>query len=134
MKKLSRKGEFFCVLESGDWGTGSQVSGGDDVLCSVGQEEDDVGDDEDRHGGLQWEKGVDVIPKEHDADDKDDAGEHFRKKTCGFEDLAALFVFSHGKHEERVRMAQRMALAMPRERLLSMAERASFSVSLKSSA
>ena len=38
-------------------------------------------------------KGVDVTPKEHDADDKDDAGEHFRKKTCGFEDLAILSVF-----------------------------------------
>lgn len=111
---------------------GSQISGGDDVLCGVGQEEDGVGDDEDRHGAVQWEKGVDVIPKEHD--DKDDAGAHFRKKACGFEDLAALFVFSHGKHDERPRMAQRVALAMPRERLLSMAERASFSVSLKSSA
>ena len=72
--------------------------------------------------------------KEHDADDKDEAGAHFREKTCGFEDLAALFVFSHRKHDERVRMAQRVALAMPRERLFSMAERASFSVSLKSSA
>lgn len=49
---------------------GSQVSGGDDVLCGVGQEEDDVGDDEDRHGAVQWEKGVDVTPKEHDVDDK----------------------------------------------------------------
>lgn len=115
-------------------GTGSQVSGGDDVLCSVGKEEDDVGDDEDRHGAVRREKGVDVTPKEHDADDKDDAGEHFREKTCGFEDLAILIVFSHRKHEERPRMAQRVALAMPRERLLSMAERASFSVSLKSSA
>ena len=113
-------------------GTGSQVSGGDDVLCGVGKEEDQVGDDEDRHGAVQWEKGVDVTSKEHD--DKDNAGAHFREKTCGFEDLAALFVFSHGKHEERPRMAQRVALAMPRERLLSMAERASFSVSLKSSA
>ena len=64
-------------------------------------------------------KGVDVTPKEHD--DKDDAGAHFREKTCGFEDLAALFVFSHRKHEERPRMAQRVALAMPRKRLLSMA-------------
>lgn len=115
-------------------GTGSQVSGGDDVLCGAGQEEDDVGDDEDRHGVVQWEKGVDVTPKEHDADDKDDAGEHFRETTCGFEDLAALFVFTHRKHDERSRMAQRVALAMPGERLLSMAERASFSVSLKSSA
>lgn len=115
-------------------GTGSQVSGGDDVLCGVGQEEDDVGDDEDRHGVVQWGKGADVIPKEHDADDKDDAGVHFREKTCGFEDLAALFMFSHRKHDERPRMAQRMALAMPRKRLLSMTERASFSVSLKSSA
>lgn len=115
-------------------GTGSQVSGGDDVLCGVGKEEDEVGDDEDRHGAVQWEKGVDVTPKEHDADDKDDAGEHFQETTCGFGDLAALFVFSHRKHDERPRMAQRVALAMPRERLLSMAERASFSVSLKSSA
>lgn len=115
-------------------GTGSQVSDGDDVLCGVGKEEDDVGDDEDRHGAVQREKGVDVIPKEHDADDKDDAGAHFRKKTCGFAYLAILFVFSHRKHEERPRMAQRMALAMPGEKLLSMAERASFSVSLKSSA
>lgn len=79
-------------------GTGSQVSGGDDVLCGVGQEEDDVGDDEDRHGVVQWEKGVDVTPKEHD--DKDEAAEHYREKTCGFEDLAALFVFSHRKHDE----------------------------------
>lgn len=54
-------------------GTGSQVSGGDDVLCGIGQEEDDVGDDEDRHGAVQWEKGADVIPKEHDADDKEEA-------------------------------------------------------------
>lgn len=77
-------------------------------------------------------KGVDVTPKEHD--DKDDAGEHYREKTCGFEDPAILFVFSYGKHDERVRMAQRVALAMQRERLFSMAERASFSVSLKSSA
>lgn len=45
-------------------GTGSQVSGGDDVLCGVGQEEDDVGDDEDRHGVVQWEKGADVTPEE----------------------------------------------------------------------
>lgn len=115
-------------------GTGSQVSGGDDVLCGVGQEEDDVGDDEDRHGAVQWEKGVDVTPQEHDADDKDYAGEHFQEKTCGFEDFAILFVFSHKKHDERPRMAQRVALAMPGEKLLSMAERASFSVSLKSSA
>lgn len=115
-------------------GTGSQVSGGDDVLCGVGQEEDGVGDDKDRHGAVQWEKGADVIPKEHDADDKDDVGEHYRGKTCGFEDLAALFVFSHRKHDERPRMAQRVALAMTRKRLLSMTERASFSVSLKSSA
>lgn len=113
-------------------GTGSQVSGGDDVLCGVGQEEDDVGDDEDRHGVVQWEKGVDVTLKEHN--DKDDAGKHYREKTFGFEDLAALFVFSHRKHDERPRMAQRVALAMPGERLLSMTERASFSVSLKSSA
>ena len=102
-------------------GTGSQVSVGDEVLCGVGKEEDDVGDDEDRHGVVQWEKGVDVIPKEHDADDKDKAGEYFRKKTCGFDNLAILFVFTHGKHDERPRMAQRVALAMPRERLLSMA-------------
>lgn len=115
-------------------GTGSQVSGGGEVLCGIGQEEDGVGDDEDRHGAVQWEKGVDVTPKGHDADDKDDAGAHFREKTCGFEDLAALFVFSHRKHEERPCMAQRVSLAMPRKRLLSMAERASFSVSLKSSA
>lgn len=113
---------------------GSQVSGGDDVLCGVGQEEDDVGDDEDHYGALQWEKGVDVTPKEHDADDKDDAGAHFREKACGFEDLAILSVSSHRKYDERSRMAQRVARAMPRERLLSMAERASFSVSLKSSA
>lgn len=79
-------------------------------------------------------KGVDVTPKEHDANDKDDAGAHFRKKTCCFEDLAILFVFSYRKHDERVRMAQRVALAMTRKRPLSMAERASFSVSLKSSA
>lgn len=115
-------------------GTGSQVSGGDEVLCGVGKEEDDIGDDEDRHGVVQWEKGVDVTPQEHDADDKDDAGEHFQETTCGFEDLAALFVFSYRKHDERPRMAQRVALAMPRERLLSMAEKASFSVSLKGSA
>lgn len=115
-------------------GTGSQVSGGGDVLCGIGQEEDGVCDDEDRHGAVQWEKGVEVIAKEHDADDKDDAGEHYREKTCGFEDLAALFVFSHRKHDERPCMAQRVALAMPRKRPLSMAERASFSVSLKSSA
>lgn len=43
---------------------GSQVSGGDDVLCGVGQEEDGVGNDEDRHGAVQWEKGADVIPEE----------------------------------------------------------------------
>lgn len=115
-------------------GTGSQVSGGDDVLCGVGKEEDGVDDDEDRHGAVQWEKGVDVIPKEHDGDDKEEAGAHFREKTCGFEDLAILFMFSHRKHEERPRMAQRVALAMPRKRLLSMAERASFFVLLKSSA
>lgn len=54
-------------------GTGSQVSGGDDILCGVGKEEDGVGDDEDRHGVVQWEKGVDVIAKEHDADDKEEA-------------------------------------------------------------
>ena len=114
--------------------TSSQVSGGDEVLCGVGKEEDDIGDDEDRHGVVQWEKGVDVTPQEHDADDKDDAGEHFQEMTCGFEDLAILFVFSYRKHDERVRMAQRVALAMPRERLFSMAERASFSVSPKSSA
>lgn len=109
-------------------GTGSQVSGGDDVLCGAGQEEDDVGDDEDRHGAVQWEKGVDVTLQEHDADDKEEAGAHFREKTCGFEDLAILFMFSHRKHEERPRMAQSVALAMPGEKLLSMAERASFSV------
>lgn len=45
--------------------------------------------------------GADVIPKEHDADDKDDAGAHFRKKTCGFEDLAILFVFLYRNHDER---------------------------------
>lgn len=115
-------------------GTGSQVSGGDDVLCGVGKEEDGVDDDEDRHGAVQWEKGVDVIPKEHDGDDKEEAGAHFREKTCGFEDLAIFFMFSHRKHDERPRMAQRVALAMPGKRLLSMAERISFSVSLKSSA
>lgn len=95
MKKLSRKGEFFSCLKVviGD----RQVSGGDDVLCGVGKEEDDVGDDEDRYGAVQWEKGVDVIPKEHDADDKEEAGAHFREKTCGFEDLAV----SHRKHDER---------------------------------
>ena len=82
-------------------GTGSQVSGGGDVLCGIGQEEDGVGNDEDRHGAVQWEKGVDVTSKEHDADDKDDAGAHFRKKTCGFEDLAILFVFSYRNHDER---------------------------------
>ena len=65
-------------------------------------------------------KGADVTPKEHDADDKEEARAHFREKTCGFKDLVALFVFSHRKHDERPRMAQRMALAMPRERLLSM--------------
>lgn len=102
-------------------GTGSQVSGGDDVLCGVGKEEDGVGDDEDRHGAVQWEKGADVTPKEHDADDKEEVGAHFREKTCGFEDLAILFVFSHRKHDERPRMAQRVTLAMSRERLLSMA-------------
>ena len=79
-------------------------------------------------------KGVDVTPQEHDADDKEEVGAHFREKTCGFENLAILFVFSYRKHDERVRMAQRMALTMPRKRLLSMAENASFSVSLKSSA
>lgn len=52
---------------------GSQVSGGGDVLCGVGKKEEDVGDDEDRHGALQWEKGADVIPKEHDADNKEEA-------------------------------------------------------------
>ena len=62
-----------------------------DVLDGVGQEEDDVGDDEDRHGVVQRQKGVDVIPKEHDADDKDDAGEHFREKALRFKDLAAPF-------------------------------------------
>ena len=66
-------------------------------------------------------KGVDVTPKEHDGDDKEEVGAHFREKTCGFEDLAILFVFSHRKYEERPRMAQRVALAMPRERLFSMA-------------
>lgn len=115
-------------------GTGRQVSGGDEVLCGVGKEEDGVGDDEDRHGAVQWEKGADVTPQEHDGDDKEETGAHFREKTCGFEDLTILFVFSHRKHDERPRMAQRVALAMPRKRLLSMAERASFSVSLKSSA
>ena len=112
----------------------SQVSGGGDVLCGIGQEEDGVGDDEDRHGAVQWEKGVDVTPQEHDGDDKDDAWEHFRETTCGFEDLAILFVFSHRKHDERPVWRQSVALAMPRERLLSMAEKASFFVSLKSSA
>lgn len=82
-------------------GTGSQISGGDDVLYGVGQEEDDVVDEEDRYGAVQGEKGVDVIPKEHDADDKEEAGEHFREKTCGFEDPAILFVFSYRNHDER---------------------------------
>lgn len=41
-------------------------------------------------------KGVDVTPQEHDADDKDDAGEHFRKKTCGFEDLRFFLCFRIG--------------------------------------
>lgn len=54
-------------------GTGSQVSGGDDVLCGIGQEEDGVGNDEDRHGAVPWEKGIDVTPKEHDADDKEES-------------------------------------------------------------
>lgn len=94
-------------------GTGSQVSGGDDVLCGVGKEEDDVGDDEDRYDVVQWEKGVDVTPKEHDANDKDDAGAHFQEKTCGFEDLAALFAFSHRKHDECPHMAQRV---VPKEK------------------
>ena len=71
-----------------------------DVLDGVGQEEDDVGDDEDRHGVVQRQKGVDVIPKEHDADDKDDAGEHFREKALRFKDLAALFMSSYSKHDE----------------------------------
>lgn len=66
-------------------------------------------------------KGVDVTPKEHDADDKEEVGAHFREKACGFEDLAILSAFSHRKHDERPCMAQRVALAMPRERLLSMA-------------
>ena len=79
-------------------------------------------------------KGADVTPKEHDADDKEEVGAHFREKTCGFEDLAILSAFSHRKHDERPCMAQRVALVMPGERLLSMAESASFSVSLKSSA
>ena len=78
--------------------------------------------------------GVGVTPQEHDADDKEEVGAHFREKTCGFEDLAALFAFSYKKHNERPRMAQRVALAMQRKRLLSMTERASFSVSPKSSA
>ena len=71
-----------------------------DVLDGVGQEEDDVGDDEDRHGVVQRQKGVDVIPKEHDADDKDDAGEHFLEKALRFKDLAALFMSSYSKHDE----------------------------------
>lgn len=87
-------------------GTGSQASGGDDVLCGVGKEEDDVGDDEDRYGAVRWEKGADVIPKEHDGDAKDEAGAHFREKTCGFEDLAILSVFSHRKHGECPRMTR----------------------------
>lgn len=48
-------------------------------------------------------KGVDVTPQEHDADDKEEVGAHFREKTCGFEDLAILFVFSYRKHDERRR-------------------------------
>ena len=71
-----------------------------DVLDGVGQEEDDVSDDEDRHGVVQRQKGVDVIPKEHDADDKDDAGEHFREKALRFKNLAALFMSSYSKHDE----------------------------------
>lgn len=39
-------------------------------------------------------KGVDVTPKEHDVDDKEEVGAHFREKTCGFEDLAILSVSS----------------------------------------
>lgn len=61
-------------------GTGRQVSGGDEVLCDVGKEEDGVGDDADRHGAVQWEKGVDVTPQEHDADDKEEVGAHFRER------------------------------------------------------
>lgn len=89
-------------------GTGSQVSGGDDVLCGAGKEEDGVGDDEDRYGAVQWEKGVNVTPKEHDADDKEEAGAHFRETTCGFEDLAALSVSSHRKHGVRPRMTREL--------------------------
>lgn len=98
-------------------GTGSQVSGGGDVLCRIGQEEDGVGDDEDRYGAVQWEKGVDVTPKEHDVDDKEEAGAHFLEKTCGFEDLGILSVSSHRKHDERPRMSQRVALANAKEKV-----------------
>lgn len=108
------------MLESGDWGRAVRYQV-EMTYSAVGKEEDDVGDDEDRHGAVQREKGVDVIPKEHDADDKDEAGAHFRETTCGFEDLAILSVFSYRNNDERPRMAQRVALAMPRERLLSMA-------------
>lgn len=118
MKNSPVRGSFFACLKV-VIGDGRQVSGGDEVLCGVGKEEDGVGDDEDRHGAVQREKGVDVIPKEHDADDKDEAGEHFQETTCGFEDLAILSVFSYRNNDERPRMAQRVA--MPRERLLSMA-------------
>lgn len=66
-------------------------------------------------------KGVDVTPKEHDADDKDDAGAHFREKTCGFEDLAILSVFSHRKHGECPRMTREWRWQCQGKRLLSMA-------------
>lgn len=115
-------------------GTGSQVSGGDEVLCGVGKEEDDIGDDEDRHGAVRWEKGADVIPKEHDGDDKEEVGAHFREKTCGFEDLAILFVFSNRKHDERPAYGAESSTCNAKEEAAFDGERTSFSVSLKSSA
>lgn len=115
-------------------GTGSQVSGRDDVLCGVGQEEDDVGNDEDRHGALQWEKGADVTPKEHDADDKEEAGAHFREKTCGFEDHAILFVFSHRKVRGASPYGAESGAGNAKGKAAFDGERTSFSASLKSSA
>lgn len=115
-------------------GTGSQVSGGDEVPCGVGKEEDGVGDDEDRHGAVRWEKGADVIPQEHDVYDKEEAGAHFREKTCGFEDLAALFVFSYRKHDERPLYGAESGAGNAKGKTAFDGERTSFSVSLKSSA
>lgn len=79
-------------------------------------------------------KGVDVTPQEHDADDKDDTGEHFRKETCGFEDPAILFVFSHRKHDERPPYGAESGAGNAKEEAAFDGERTSFSVSLKSSA